>query len=110
MLPEVNLGLFAGAHAAGGLVIDVREPHEYAAGHVPGARLIPLARLSHHVAELPAGKPVYVICACGDRSLTAAQFLNGSGIDARSVRGGTSAWIARGLPVVQGTKENTASP
>ncbi len=108
MLPEVDLGTFAAAHADGALVIDVREPHEYLAGHVPGARLIPLTRLPHHAAELPTGEPVYVICASGNRSWTAAQFLTSRGIDARSVMGGTGDWVARGKPVVRGAQENVA--
>ena len=108
MVPEVDLRTFAAAHADGAAVIDVREPYEYVAGHVPGARLIPLARLPHHAGELPAGQPVYVICASGNRSWTAAQFLIQRGIDARSVAGGTGDWVARGLPVVRGAQENVA--
>jgi rhodanese-related sulfurtransferase len=108
MVPEVDLHTFAAAHADGAFVIDVREPYEYVAGHVPGARLIPLARLPHQVGELPAGEPVYVICASGNRSWTASQFLIQRGIDARSVAGGTGDWTARGLPVVRGVQENVA--
>ncbi len=108
MVPEVDLSTFAAAHADGALVIDVREPYEYVSGHVPGARLLPLARLPQHAAELPAGEPVYVICASGNRSWTAAQFLVGRGLDARSVAGGTGDWTARGLPVVRGAQENVA--
>ena len=108
MVPEVDLATFAAAHADGAVVIDVREPYEYVAGHVPGARLVPLARLPHHAGELPAREPVYVICASGNRSWTAAQFLAGRGIDAKSVIGGTGDWMARGLPVVRGAQENVA--
>lgn len=108
MVPEVDLDMFAAAHADGALVIDVREPYEYVAEHVPGARLVPLVRLPHHAGELPAGEPVYVICASGNRSWTAAQFLISRGIDARSVIGGTGDWVARGLPVVRGAQENVA--
>lgn len=108
MIAEVDLGAFAAAHADGALVIDVREPYEYVAGHVPGARLIPLARLPHHAGELPTRERVYVICASGNRSWTAAQFLSRRGIDARSVMGGTGGWEARGLPVVRGAQENVA--
>ena len=107
MVPEVDVPNFAAAHADGGFVIDVRERFEYAAGHVPGARLIPMAQLPHHVAELPADEPVYVICASGNRSWTAARFLIQRGFDARSVAGGTGDWAARGLPVVRG-QENVA--
>ncbi|MFI5063599.1 MAG: rhodanese-like domain-containing protein [Streptosporangiales bacterium] len=108
MVPEVDVHTFAAAHSDGALVIDVREPDEYVAGHVPGAKLIPLARLPHHAGGLSAGEPVYVICASGNRSWTAAQFLTGRGIDARSVMGGTGDWMARGLPVVRGAQENVA--
>jgi rhodanese-related sulfurtransferase len=108
VVPEVSVGTFAAAHADGALVIDVREPFEYVSGHVPGARLIPLGRLPQRAHELPAGEPVYVICASGNRSWTAAQFLIGRGIDARSVAGGTSDWTARSLPVVRGAQVNVA--
>jgi rhodanese-related sulfurtransferase len=108
VVPEVDLGSFAAAHADGAFVIDVREPYEYMTGHVPGAKLIPLARLPHQAGGLPAGEPVYVICASGNRSWTAAQFLTGRGIDARSVMGGTGDWVARGLPVIRGAQENVA--
>jgi rhodanese-related sulfurtransferase len=106
---EVDLGTFAAAHADGAFVIDVREPYEHAEGHVPGAKLIPLASLPHQAGGLAGGAgPVYVICASGNRSWTAARFLMGRGIDARSVAGGTSGWIARGLPVAFGEQEHVA--
>ena len=105
---EVDLDAFAVAHAGGAVVIDVREPYEYASGHVPGARLIPLASLPAHTAGLPGDQPVYIICATGNRSLTAARFLASRGVDARSVAGGTSGWMARGLPVVSGRRGNAA--
>lgn len=108
MVPEVDLGTFAAAHADGAFVIDVREPSEYVSGHVPGARLIPLGRLPQYAHELPTGEAVYVICQSGSRSWTAAQLLLQRGIDARSVIGGTGDWIARGLPVVRGAQENVA--
>jgi rhodanese-related sulfurtransferase len=105
---EVDLDAFTAAHAGGALVIDVREPFEYVGGHVPGARLIPLASLPHHAADLPGGQPVYIICASGNRSWTAARFLAQRGVDARSVAGGTQEWEARGLPVVRGGRQNVA--
>ena len=108
MALEVDLDTFAMAHADGAVVIDVREPHEYASGHVPGAKLVPLGSLPMHAARLPGDQPVYIICATGNRSLTAARFLAGRGVDARSVAGGTSRWMARGLPVVPGWRENVA--
>jgi rhodanese-related sulfurtransferase len=81
------------------VVIDVREPHEYAAGHVPGAELVPLATVPQHVAELPTDRPVYVVCAVGGRSAQAAAFLAARGVDAVNVDGGTKEWIAAGYAV-----------
>ncbi|NUT33421.1 MAG: rhodanese-like domain-containing protein [Hamadaea sp.] len=104
---EVDQAAFAAAHAAGAVVIDVREPGEYAAGHVPGARLMPLGRLSRHLPDLPRDQRIYVICASGNRSLAAADFLARAGLDAVSVAGGTGAWQRAGRPVVLGTRPAT---
>ncbi len=99
---EVNLADFVAAHAQGATVVDVREPFEYVEGHVPGARSVPLAHLPEVVGGLPRNRPVYVICASGNRSLTAARFLAHAGIDACSVAGGTGGWVRSGRPVVTG--------
>lgn len=61
------------------VAIDVREPDEYVAGHVPAADLVPLSRLTSYVAPLPRGVPVHVICASGNCSLAAADFLARAG-------------------------------
>ena len=84
---------------AGATVIDVREPHEFAGGHVPGAQLVPLATIPLRLNELPAGEPVYLVCAVGARSAQAAQYLSQRGIDARTVDGGTGDWVAAGYPL-----------
>ncbi|MBX3284318.1 MAG: rhodanese-like domain-containing protein [Actinobacteria bacterium] len=89
-------------HAAGSVVIDVRELHEYVDGHVPGAPLIPLASVPERVEEVPADGEVLVICKMGGRSRNAAAFLRGQGIDAVNVAGGTVAWIEAGHRVVTG--------
>ncbi|MFI7435505.1 rhodanese-like domain-containing protein [Micromonospora haikouensis] len=101
-MQEVNLADFAAAHANGATVVDVREPFEYVEGHVPGARSVPLGQLAAAVGELPRNHPVYVICASGGRSLSAAQFLARAGIDARSVAGGTGGWARSGRAIVTG--------
>ncbi|GGL10343.1 rhodanese-like domain-containing protein [Mangrovihabitans endophyticus] len=103
MVSEVDLETFAAALNSGATVIDVREPEEYAGGHVAGARLMPLRQVSEHIAELPRDQPVYIICASGNRSLTAAQRLSQAGLDARSVAGGTGGWRCSGRPVVSGS-------
>lgn len=99
---EIDQRTFAAAHRDGALVIDVREPFEYVGGHVPGARLMPLGQLSSHVRDLPRNVPVYVVCASGNRSLSAAGFLTAAGIDAWSVAGGTGDWIRSGHLVTRG--------
>jgi rhodanese-related sulfurtransferase len=103
---EVDLATFSAAHRDGAVVIDVREPYEYVAGHVPGARLFPLSTLGSQVTELPRGVPVYVICASGNRSLAAADFLVRAGVDAWSVAGGTGAWERASRPIVYGQRAN----
>lgn len=105
---EVDIQELARARAAGAFVVDVREPGEYEAGHVPGARLIPLHRLQERVVEIPKDRPIYVVCASGNRSDTATSWLTRAGVDAYSVAGGTGAWIQAGHPVVRGPREDTA--
>ena len=102
---EVDLATFASAHASGAAVLDVRNPDEYEAGHVPGATLIPLGDLGARQDEIPDGDPVYVICAVGGRSLAAARAMTQAGYRAVSVAGGTKAWIEQGRPVVTGPDE-----
>ena len=99
---EVEIELFTEEHRRGAFVVDVREPSEYHQGHVPGAQLIPLGVVPLRLHELPRDRPVYVICASGHRSLTAAQHMARRGIDARSVRGGKNAWARRGRPLARG--------
>jgi rhodanese-related sulfurtransferase len=81
-------------------LLDVREPWEYLAGHVPGAQLIPLAELEDRVKEVPRDRPILAICHSGQRSLAAAGYLIQLGYaDVSNVDGGTAAWIERGYPV-----------
>jgi rhodanese-related sulfurtransferase len=102
MSTEIDLEGFARAQADGAFVLDVRETGECLAGHVPGTRLMPLAQVFARQSELPHDVPIYVICATGNRSKTAADWLRGRGFDAVSVAGGTQAWITQGRPVDQG--------
>lgn len=80
----------------GAVVVDVREPDEYASGHVPGARNIPLGTVHDRATELQALGTVHVICQSGRRSAQAAEVLRAEGVDAVNVAGGTAAWIAAG--------------
>ena len=101
---EVDIDQFALAHEEGAAVVDVREPREYVSGHVSGATLIPMGHLPSQMAHLDREEPVYLICRSGNRSLAMADLLIASGFDARSVAGGTVAWVESGRPVVEGTE------
>ncbi len=86
-----------------GILVDVREPHEWRAGHAAGARHIPLSELPRRAAELPKERPVYVICASGNRSRVAAALLHEAGFACPiNVNGGTSAWMRSALPMEPG--------
>jgi rhodanese-related sulfurtransferase len=80
-------------------VIDVREPHEYVEGHVPGAVNVPLSELPARLGEIPTDRPIQVICELGGRSARATQAFAAEGLDATNVTGGTSAWVEAQLPV-----------
>ncbi|HLA82219.1 MAG TPA: MBL fold metallo-hydrolase [Thermoleophilia bacterium] len=85
------------------VVLDVREPGEYAHGHVPGAISLPQADLASRLQEVPRDRPVLTLCERGIRSLRAAQFLMQVGInEVASVKGGTSAWRSAGKPLAFG--------
>ncbi len=76
-------------------IVDVREPQEYASGHVPGARNLPLSRFNP--AELPTNKPVILICQAGGRSAKALAMATQSGrTDVRHYAPGTGGWRNRG--------------
>jgi rhodanese-related sulfurtransferase len=79
-------------------LLDVREPWEYVAGHVPGAHLIPLGELEQRIAEVPRDREVLAICHSGQRSLAAAGYLQQLGYTVSNVDGGTAAWIELGYP------------
>ena len=81
-------------------VVDVRETHEYAHGHVPGAHNVPLTEFVDRVREvttLPGD--VYLICESGARSAQVTAWLGQQGYDVVNVAGGTGAWRAAGYPV-----------
>ena len=92
---ELNAALTEGP----AVVIDVREPHEYADGHVPGATPMPLMTVPQRVDEMPTDRTVYIVCAVGARSAQAAVFLASRGVDAVNVDGGTVEWVAAGFPI-----------
>jgi len=96
--PEIDVEEFAAIRASG-VLVDVREPGEYVACHVPGAVLIPMGQLADRMGEIDKTSPVFVICASGHRSGAMTDLLRGAGFDAVSVAGGTVAWARSGRPV-----------
>jgi rhodanese-related sulfurtransferase len=81
------------------VLLDVREPREWRAGHAPGAKNVPLARLGSRIAELPAGRTYIVACRSGSRSRRAAAQLQRAGLTALNLKGGMHAWQRAGLPL-----------
>jgi len=95
------------------VILDVREPQEWVAGHIPGAVYVPRGLLEWHADQAsPMCKPelqgrtdarIVVHCAAGGRSLLAAQTLKKMGYtNVVSMDGGFSDWAAHGFPVERG--------
>jgi rhodanese-related sulfurtransferase len=80
-------------------LLDVREAHEYAAGHVPAARSAPMSTLPGAVGELPRHTEYLVICQSGSRSVAVGTWLAKQGYRVTNVRGGTFAWQLAGYPL-----------
>ena len=83
------------------LVLDVREPDEFAQGHLQGARNVPLSQLSARLKELEKfrDKPVLVVCERGRRANAAAKLLKAQSFTALNVlKGGMQAWIDAKMP------------
>jgi glyoxylase-like metal-dependent hydrolase (beta-lactamase superfamily II)/rhodanese-related sulfurtransferase len=81
--------------------IDVRDPFEYDAGHIPGTTPIPLSELGFHLDRLRGHEPLYLSCRSGVRSMTAAKTLQRLGVSTKPVNigGGILAWQAMGNPI-----------
>lgn len=85
-------------HAVGAdtcTVVDVREPHEFAAGHIPNALNMPMSRFDPQ--ELPDGRPVVLVCQAGGRSRNALNKARAIGReDVKHYAGGTAGWRSNG--------------
>jgi len=80
-------------------LVDVREPYEWEAGHIEGARHIELERLASQAETLDRGRPLYLYCRLGARSGMAANAFRRAGFDAYSMVGGLERWDAEGRPL-----------
>lgn len=85
---------------ADAVLLDVREGAEWAAGHAPDARHVPMSELTRRLDEVPAADPLYVVCRSGARSARVVAFLEAQGRPAVNVEGGMQAWVAAGRPLV----------
>lgn len=82
------------------VLIDVREADEYAAGHIAGAKLVPLSTFDPHSLSAPGGKRIVLHCGVGGRSSRAVAACQAAGLTIDThMKGGIKAWIGAGLPV-----------
>jgi len=89
-------------------IIDVREPDEYASGHLPESRNFPLAKLEERASEVAKSKdtPLVVVCQSGARSSGACKTLEKQGYTkVHNLGGGIAAWRTAGLPLKKGAKK-----
>lgn len=80
------------------VVLDVREPHEWAEGHIVGAKHVPLGDLMERRAELDPEVQTLVVCHVGGRSARATAYLVSNGYSAVNLDGGMIAWQDAGRP------------
>jgi rhodanese-related sulfurtransferase len=85
------------------LLVDVREPHEWEAGHIPGSVLFPLSTFDPAALPDPGSRRLVLSCRSGKRSLTAAAAAAAGGVKADApYAGGFLDWVAHGEPVETG--------
>ncbi len=95
-VPTVGLN----AIADNDVVLDVREPDEWAAGRIDGALHVPMGAVPQRLEELPDDHRLAVICRSGGRSARVTAYLREQGLDAVNVDGGMTAWAQAGRPMV----------
>ncbi|MFL5679931.1 MAG: rhodanese-like domain-containing protein [Chloroflexota bacterium] len=85
------------------LIVDVREPDEFAAVRVDGVAFVPMSRFADEMAKLPKDRPLLILCASGSRSsAVTAHLLRNGFTDVANVTGGITEWQRAGLPVRRG--------
>ena len=98
-VPEIEVsGIPADAH-----LLDVREPVEWAAGHIDGAQHIPMNSVPERIAEIPEDVDLVIVCKSGGRSAQVTAYLNAQGRQATTLAGGMIAWAHAGRPMVSDT-------
>jgi rhodanese-related sulfurtransferase len=100
--PEIEISVQdakAALDSGEAVLVDVREPHEWDAGRVPGARHVQLEHLASQADTIPRDTRVIFQCRLGVRSAMATKAFRASGYDALSMAGGIQAWHDAGLPL-----------
>ncbi len=98
-IAEVEVSGVSTILGAGAVLLDVREPEEWRAGHAPAAVHVPLGQLPDRKAEQATAPPIVVVCRSGSRSALATQWLATAGLDAANLVGGMQEWAYAGLAV-----------
>jgi len=99
-IAEIDVASVADALAAGAVLLDVREPEEWDAGHAPVARHVPLGLVPDQMQGWDTGERIVVVCRSGARSALATEWLTTAGFDAANLVGGMQEWAHAGLDVV----------
>jgi rhodanese-related sulfurtransferase len=100
-IPTTDIGGVPDPIPADLVVLDVREDHEWAAGHIEGATHIPLGQLPVRVGELDPAARTLVVCHVGGRSARATAWLHAQGHDVVNLDGGMEAWEAAQRPITR---------
>lgn len=101
---EVSVPDASALRDGGAFILDVRQPDEWAAGHIPDATLIPLGELQARVAEVPKDRQVVVVCRSGNRSAQGRDILLAAGYPSvTSMAGGMNDWTAAGYETATGS-------
>jgi rhodanese-related sulfurtransferase len=108
-VPDVDVTYALSLVEGDALLLDVRTPEEFDAGHAPMATTIPLSELPDHLDELPRERTIVCVCRSGARSRRAAMFLAEAGFDVANVTGGMVAWAEADLPLESDAGEPTIS-
>ena len=88
------------------LIVDVREPDEFARARIGDVVLMPISQFVARHKDLPKDRPLLMLCAAGSRSTSATMYLLQAGwTDVRNVTGGMMGWQAAGLPVRTGAPD-----
>jgi rhodanese-related sulfurtransferase len=98
--PQISATEAAELLAGDAVLLDVREQHEWDAGHAPQARHLAMSELAGRVSEVPSDVTVICVCHAGGRSAAVSDALNRAGFHAVNLSGGMTAWEAAGLAVV----------